>query len=130
MTTDLMKPRWKVIADYPKNPYHVGDILNGGFRSEDLIYCDDKGPRWRDYPHLFRKLEWWEERKPEEMPEYVKFGLSKPTKVLPVNKWLILEEGEVKLQFRPDGNFRFAWEFNNFLPATPADYEAQSNQKK
>lgn len=64
---DLLIPRWKVIADYPKSLYHVGDILNGGWRSEDCIYCDTNGPRWRHYPHLFRKLEWWEERTKEEL---------------------------------------------------------------
>lgn len=69
---ELMKPRYKVIADYPKSLYHVGDILNGGWGSEDCIYCDTDGPRWRHYPHLFRPLEWWEERKPEDMPQYVK----------------------------------------------------------
>jgi len=71
-TEELLKPRYKVIADYPKSLYHVGDILNAGWRSEDLIYCDHDGPRWRDYPHLFKKLEWWEDRKIEDMPEYLK----------------------------------------------------------
>jgi hypothetical protein len=69
---ELLQPRWQVIADYPKSLYHVGDILNGGYRSEDLIYCDTNGPRWSNYPHLFKKLEWWEYRKREDMPQYIK----------------------------------------------------------
>lgn len=69
----LIAPRYKVIADWPKSIYPVGTIINAGGRSEDLLYCDFEGPRCRDYPHLFRKLEWWEERKLEEMPEYVSY---------------------------------------------------------
>lgn len=29
------------------------------------------------FPHLFKKLEWWEGRKPEDMPEYVKWDYQK-----------------------------------------------------
>lgn len=70
----LLKPRYKVIADYPKSLYKVGDILDAGWRSEDCIYCDTEGPRWRHYPHLFKPLQWWEERKVEDMPQYLKGG--------------------------------------------------------
>lgn len=69
----LIAPRYKVIADYPKSLYPVGTIIRADGQSEDLLYCDWEGPRCRDYPHLFRKLEWWEERVVSEMPKYVKF---------------------------------------------------------
>jgi hypothetical protein len=70
-TEDLMKVRYKVIADYPNSDYTVGAILNT-HNYED---------RWsgvaedfcNQFPHLFKKLEWWEERKLEDMPKYVKF---------------------------------------------------------
>lgn len=65
-TEELLKPRYKVIADYPFNKIApVGEIISG-----------DKLPMWdvREFPHLFKKLEWWEERKESEMPEYVKRG--------------------------------------------------------
>lgn len=70
---ELLKPRYKVIADYPKSIYKIGDILRVGGHSEDLLYCDHSGPRMRDYPHLFRKLEWWEERTLDDMVS-VKFA--------------------------------------------------------
>src|SRR4051812_40933853 len=69
---ELLKPRYKVIADYPKSLYYVGDIINAGTTSEDCIYCDREGPRMRHYPHLFEPLPWWKDRKVEDMPEYVK----------------------------------------------------------
>ena len=66
----LMRPRYKVIADYPGNNMAVGKILTFEWHAEnqriELCFYYDK------YPHLFRKLEWWEQRTPEEMPEYVK----------------------------------------------------------
>jgi len=68
----LLQPRYLVIADYPKSIYKVGEVLNTG-RHGDILFCDDNGPRMSQYPHLFRRLEWWEHRKPEGMPGYVKF---------------------------------------------------------
>lgn len=62
----LMQPRWKVLADYPQSVYTVGEIL---------FYKDvtsSIGAFFREYPHLFKKLEWWEERKVEDMPMYLK----------------------------------------------------------
>ncbi len=41
-------------------------------------------------PHLFRKLNWWEERKVEDMPDYVKWDVGiYPTwkKIMKVDKW-------------------------------------------
>jgi hypothetical protein len=70
----LMQPRYKVIADYPKSIHPVGTIIDAGWQSEDLLYCDWDGPRCRDFPHLFKKLEWWEEREEKDMPEYVKIN--------------------------------------------------------
>lgn len=60
----LMKPRFEVIADYPypKNHYY--------YNVGDIIECDiDRHHYWSQYPHLFKKLNWWEHRKAEEMPK-------------------------------------------------------------
>lgn len=65
-TEELLRPRWKLIADYPDNPDKIGAIYNPEYYLERNIAFFDK------YPHLFKKLQWWEDRKPEEMPEYVK----------------------------------------------------------
>lgn len=69
---ELLRPRYKVVADYPKSIYKIGTIINAGTTSEDCIYCDLEGPRMRHYPHLFQPLPWWSDRKVEDMPEYVK----------------------------------------------------------
>lgn len=60
---ELLKPRYKVIGDFPHSSMPVG-----------MVFCKEysDGDFWDKYPHLFRKLEWWEERTVEEMPEYIK----------------------------------------------------------
>lgn len=64
---DLMKPRWKVIADYPGNQRYVGEIIDG---LPNPLDEQELERQMALYPHLFKKLEWWEERKPEELPQY------------------------------------------------------------
>lgn len=82
MVENLLKPRWKVIANYPNSPYKIGQILNNDWHEYDLpanelfsiatIYFEA-----HQYPAIFKKLEWWEERDIEEMPEYVKWTQDK-----------------------------------------------------
>jgi len=61
---ELLKPRYKVIADYPYNPVEVGEL--------ECSDTEEQGKFLDQFPHLFKKLEWWEERKECDMPEYVK----------------------------------------------------------
>ena len=64
MTTEqLMQPRYEVIADYPNSIIPKGNIV------DDLLLFKIE---FEKYPHLFRKLEWWEKRDVKDMPEYVK----------------------------------------------------------
>lgn len=61
MTKDeLLKPRVIVIADYPRCPHRIGDILPGGLSLA------------KTYPLLFRVLSWHEYRRVEDMPHYVR----------------------------------------------------------
>lgn len=61
---ELMKPRFEVIGDYPGNDISVGEVFesNSDWPESYLL----------KYPHLFRKLNWWEHRKEEDMPKKVK----------------------------------------------------------
>jgi hypothetical protein len=72
---ELLRPRYKVIADYPNGAYEIGAVIETyesamaralNLENEDCKIC------LLDYPALFKKLEWWEERKPEDLPEYLK----------------------------------------------------------
>ena len=73
----LLIPRYKCIAPMPFDRdklYNVGDVFTDDGITPVLnqhgtpVYPME----WDKYPHLFQRLEWWEERKPEDMPEYVK----------------------------------------------------------
>lgn len=63
---ELLIPRFKVIADYPDNPLPVGEIIEGSLAPEG-------GPDWKEkFPHIFIKLKWWENRKQQDMPDFLK----------------------------------------------------------
>jgi hypothetical protein len=72
---ELLRPRIKVITDYPDCPYAVGSVIEIEKDQEGdqylavsgyIVYYPEK------YPHLFEPLPWWKDRKVEDMPEYVK----------------------------------------------------------
>lgn len=81
---ELLIPRYEIIADYPNSPFKKGDILfkhtcegadgyvyvipHDFITSGSLTYeCDVER-----FPKIFRKLAWWEDRKPEDLPKYLK----------------------------------------------------------
>jgi hypothetical protein len=98
---DLMKPRYRVIADYPNNPHGIGKILCAkkdfsSMHMDTIEYTDEFGENVRQqnfratsefdkYPHLFQPLPWYSERDVKDMPEYVKveeyFGEKKVFKI-------------------------------------------------
>lgn len=123
---ELMKPRVKIIAPWPHaGPFKVGDILMqfhpevdiwrtcvNGIWSKSTIHDVSK------YPHLFKRLEWWEDRKPEEMPEYVKDKYNQVHKVTSVERiGANLEKG-------------FYAHWKNVQPATLAEYQQYINSKQ
>lgn len=131
---DLLKPRYKVIADYPGNKLKVGDILIKYVFPETENYCYVTNPEIlllgdnlrkeevEQYPHLFKKLEWWEERKPEDMPEYVKCGENgKPRKVKEWNmRW-----GLVEFEGGRTRRLQHQW-----IPSTEQEYNSYLSSKK
>ncbi len=76
---ELLTPRFKHIASYPisKMYFDIGQILIWNY-AEQSYQCSGKDSRIsmakdtiESFPHLFKKLEWWEERKEDELPKYV-----------------------------------------------------------
>ena len=74
---NLLQPRFEVIATYPNSNYKVGDILYKIEYATEEWY--DNGNVFiihrqeiEKYPHLFKKLAWWEKRTEKEMPKYIK----------------------------------------------------------
>lgn len=127
-TIDLMKPRYRVIADWPSlDEIVIGDIIEGEiFESESLFNTP-----MHDFPHLFKKLEWWEERKPEDMPGYVKVNSEKTSlfkdSVLKVKLWGKRVSEELYCLIDEDRTKTFAdlykYSPEHFLPATKEEFD-------
>lgn len=114
-TEELLEPRYKVIADYPECPFEEGDILvNPTYEPQ--------------YPHLFQKLEWWEDRKPEEMPQYVKIQ-DDDDNFLPVQWGCVMkvEKWSNGFCYVEDGQCLDNTDFA-YKPATEAEYQSYLNQ--
>jgi hypothetical protein len=133
-TENLIKPKYKVIADYPNCPFEVGHTLIQDMSTVGEVFVEaselgqpiDKN--WLDkdavtgYPHLFKRLEWWEEISPEEMPEYLKTHAGNSVrKVLSIdmrNELVTFVNGKVR-------------KLKQWHPATLEEYnEYQSNQSQ
>lgn len=143
----LLKPRYKVIADYFFNPYKVGDIItlpekNRSVHLTTTKHTDEFGERISQeehyapkvidqYPHLFKKLEWWEDRKPEEMPEYVKIQRifeKTPCVIYKIGEgadWDFCNAELLGLKFTTGGSSMAKY----MHPATEAEYNAYINKQ-
>lgn len=113
MNAELLKPRRKVVADYPNSPFRIGDILTLAEAPVERWDNNRTGMRHNIevdlYPHLFRKLEWYEERDEKDMPEYVKSTRN--------NKIFKLEDIS-------------QWQYAFYLPATEAEYNDYLKSKQ
>ncbi|WP_343680040.1 hypothetical protein [Chryseobacterium arthrosphaerae] len=73
----LLKPRFKVINIYPGCEWSIGEILDRdwGWDGDDEIGFKH---HVSDFPHLFKPLKWFEERKAEDFPIYVELIIDIP----------------------------------------------------
>jgi hypothetical protein len=70
---ELLKPRYKVIADYPGNIHPIGHIHGHDINGTQNVMKLDEWLAFHDkYPHLFKKLEWWGDREEKDMPLYLR----------------------------------------------------------
>lgn len=129
---ELLKPRYKVIAEDTSGNYKIGEIYyqhgnDGGFGSgiyyttspEDIFPEKLHLPAHIEkFPHLFRKLEWWEEREAGDMPKYVKNDQGKVYKVSKYEPYII-DKSQIAVYL--DGR-DYSTHVRNFQPATEAEY--------
>ena len=72
---ELLAPRWKVIADFPGNDQNIGESLkriNSDERANISVFKGMYEINPDNYPAIFKKLKWWEEREFEDIPQYLK----------------------------------------------------------
>lgn len=129
---ELLKPRILVIEPDTSGRWAKGDIYT--FQREVAQTYDwwinQEGKEvqfnfFSSFPHLFKPLQWWEEREASEMPEYLK-SADRP-EVYKISHWEMkakigfINEHEVcDLQlFKPE---------YGYLPATKEEYESYINK--
>lgn len=78
---ELLKPRFEIIADYPNNYLgRIGDVLDNRQFSRNWNLSD--------FPHLFKKLNWWEHRKVEDMPKkLICKAIPGDTEIMHIKEW-------------------------------------------
>lgn len=69
-TEELLKPRYKVIAEWPFMAFHLNAIHPVDLYTSEG--CHDE-LFFKKYPHLFKELSWWEDRTIEELPIYCRY---------------------------------------------------------
>lgn len=90
-----MIPRFEVIETYPKSKFKKGDILeripnatNDWYNAnKSLINADILLEEIKQYPHLFRKMNWWEKRTAEQMPKKVMSILDDKGDTFEIQEW-------------------------------------------
>ena len=135
-TEEPLSSRWKVIADYPKSVFNVGDILiNNSIYPQEYISWEDYGKDVycpNDFPDIFQKLEWWEERSIEDMPEYVKHIGSEdgdaPFEINTIHK-VVWDRVEL-CSITPYNDNLGHWNYLNVYEVKPATEEEYLNQTK
>ncbi len=114
----LMQPRYLVIADYPGSDLPVGTIL---WQYDNKYWTDGKGYEFYepertfiDYPHLFRRLEWWELRAKEDLPRYVRTKRDR-----------VVRQVHLHLKYGIQATWGGYWLYENCLPSTKEEYDNQ-----
>lgn len=90
---ELLKPRFEIIADYPGLSYNIGRIIEP-IKEGSSIYDCFEAPASETiqfpekYPHLFRKLNWWEKRGIEDMPKkLICKAIPGDNEILEIEEW-------------------------------------------
>lgn len=87
----LLQPRFEIIADAPLLKNKVGEIIictePHGRIDLDFFFCGKAGICPDTYPHIFRKLNWWEKRTAEQMPKKVMSLADDKKDVYEIEEW-------------------------------------------
>lgn len=131
---NLLTPRFKVIGEYPNCNFKKGQILQRILNATNDWYHTDLYACMGGYdisdlkkhPHLFRKLEWYEERTVEEMPKYLKHRIdinSENWTYEKVTKWDLKRKlGFINNSDRECCDLGLWGAEQNYQPATEKEY--------
>lgn len=135
---ELLKPRYKVIAPFPRGFLPVGTVFildnesviaalpNGKKKITSSYYYSEP----EECPNIFKELKFWEERRKEDLPKYIKYVDDKGTEFekticLEVKEWIIDDE-----YTRPDDFGVLAFKDLISTPITLEEYNAYQSSIK
>lgn len=122
----LLQKRFKFILPFPGAHWRIGGIFE--LVGDDLYAVSGLpikmlGCILEEYPHIFQPLPWYSDRKPEDMPEYLKWR-TKQQIVKPV-RW------EANCEFYYLSEHDIVGYYSDYTdPATEEEYNAYINQKQ
>lgn len=119
----LLQPRYEVVADYPHSCHTTNSVIEpdkNGFIAF-TVHAPNHCGIPEAYPHLFRKLSWWERREESEMPGYVKNDKE-------VYRNYGIKYGHMVKVVEEE--FNCLLNLHDLLPATQTDYLTFINKKK
>lgn len=126
----LLAPRYKVIANFPGSQLYLNQIIELHYNINSVVEGQIKF--YDQYPHLFQKLKWWEERKLEDMPDYVSY-ISMTTggrKYFKCIEWEVMSKwySPKGLHYLPESGY---WNgvCSTLEPATEEEYNEYINQQ-
>lgn len=145
---ELLTPRYRVIGEWPEmlERFYVGYIFEHPYGRTYLTEQSKYDPK--DFPNLFEKIEWWEERSVEDMPFFVtqtdrvdSKGNPLPNVVLKIKNHFRAGNGEwrddsVNIFCADDyltGLKNCTYNYCDWLPATEQqilEYKDKHNEKK
>lgn len=102
---ELMEDRFILENLWPGCHWGVGTIFPANFENFTI------------YPYLFRKLDWWEERRAKDLPKYVKCIVGNPQEIRKIKGYDLPSRYAV---FRSGIGL-----LANYVPATKEEYNAQ-----
>lgn len=117
----LLKPRIKCIAADTSGDWEVGTIIEFSniypYSGFTYIHKDKAlAPEYfYQFPHLFKRLEWWHERKIDELPKYLKSVLLPHHYVIVDRPYMSFFEGG------KDGEY-FEAPYHEYIPCTEEEY--------
>ena len=112
--TNLLIPRFQLIADFIGNTQEIGYV----FETDIPAY-------YEKFPANFKRLEWWEERKISELPEFI-LGDEKVLRA----KWHFNNGVLFVSDLDNTSGFDYSFLPNKTSPATKEQYNNYINSKK
>jgi len=114
---ELLKPRYIVINDYPNSIFDIGEILDEEYVGKSSFN------ELKNFPHIFKPLEWWEELNLEDLPKYLKTDVYGKNLFRKVEEYFYEPLNNVDLCFKAYyvGELR-TYLMEIFLPSTEEEY--------